>query len=203
MPGDACITVGCDPSKGGCVFTPLPDGTLAPGAPQVPGDCSSLLCIGGVTTLAVNDGDLPSSPSPCLLATCTSGVPALVPFPAGTPCPGGTCDGTGSCGGCITDSDCPGVAAECQHPVCTKGACTQWFAPGGASTSTQTTGDCAKLICDGAGEVLQLYDPTDYADDGNKCTAEFCQGLYVTVHVSMPDGTACGANHVCIAGACQ
>jgi cysteine-rich repeat protein len=46
----------------------------------------------------------------------------------------------------------------------------------------QTPGDCRKSVCDGAGKVKSVPDPTDVEDDNNPCTLDRCIGTTPTTH---------------------
>jgi hypothetical protein len=70
-----------------------------PEAMQIPGDCQEIRCANGVSSIEVDDGDVPGDPDEgdCLVSVCMSGVPAQVPTELGQPCAQGTCDAMGNC----------------------------------------------------------------------------------------------------------
>lgn len=96
----------------------------------------------------------------------------------GTGATGGGGPGGGGVGGvapeCGQPSDCPGVENACQWRTCEGGACGVAFAPEDTPTADVTTGDCAKLACDGLGGTKIVPDDTDVLDDGNECTTDSC-----------------------------
>ncbi len=102
---------------------------------------------------------------------------------------------------CETAGECPGETTDCQAPSCTEGSCGTDNTPAGTPTTTQTTGDCQQLQCDGKGNVFSAPDTSDVpADDGLECTADTCSGG-APVHTPKPDGTPCSLGS-CTAGVC-
>lgn len=76
------------------------------------------------------------------------------------------------------------------------------YSPVGTPTSAQVAGDCAALVCDGQGVVVQIYEPMDIQDDANECTTDSCT-VAGTVHAPKSTGTACSTRGtLCSAGAC-
>jgi hypothetical protein len=82
--------------------------------------------------------------------------------------------GTGGSGGCKVATDCPGTDDDCQQRTCTAGVCDVSFTANGTPTTTQTTGDCQKSLCDGAGNASVVNDDTDPLVDGDPCTDDVC-----------------------------
>ncbi|MFT3771238.1 MAG: hypothetical protein QM820_37965 [Minicystis sp.] len=105
---------------------------------------------------------------------------------------------------CATPQDCPGADTECQARTCNAGTCGIGVMPSGTPVEAQTAGDCQKNVCDGAGAIITVADPTDPQDDGDDCTLDACNGT-ATMHTSAPLHTACNQNggHYCDGnGAC-
>lgn len=80
-------------------------------------------------------------------------------------------------GGCLTVADCRVAEPACRVAVaCQEGVCVFEDAAEGKPLPEQTAGDCAQLVCDGAGSARQVPLPTDAPDDGNACTIDTCDG---------------------------
>ncbi|WP_437658457.1 hypothetical protein [Sorangium sp. So ce1182] len=93
-------------------------------------------------------------------------------------------------GGCITVSDCKSAEPACRTAVaCQDGACVFEDAAEGKPLAEQAAGDCALLVCDGAGSARQVPLPTDVADDGKICTIDRCDGT-TPVH-TLADAAPC------------
>jgi len=77
-----------------------------------------------------------------------------------------------------TDTDlskCPGPPDKrCGSATCIDGACAVKIVPG--PIASQKAGDCEKSICDSAGSVVKVEDPSDYYNDGAECTFDMCNG---------------------------
>ena len=90
---------------------------------------------------------------------------------------GGT-GGTGGTPGCTAVADCKAEETECHKAVaCDAGTCAFEDLADGKALSQQTPGDCAKRVCDGAGGVKLVAEPTDAPDDGKVCTVDSCAGM--------------------------
>jgi hypothetical protein len=93
----ACSKIDC--VVGACIFVSEPENTLV--ADTTTGDCHSNVCIAGIVTSIVDEGDLPVNTSECVVASCSmAGVPSTTSRPHGYPCTqngGRTCDGAVSC----------------------------------------------------------------------------------------------------------
>lgn len=124
--------------------------------------------------------------------------------------------GGGGAGGsppasCVVASDCPNPVPACRTTLaCDNGRCMFVDAPAGMPVPEQTPGDCAQVVCDGAGSTVTAPDAKDLEDDGNPCTVDLCKGS-TPIHTpaqqakvpcySGPPGTA-GVG-ICLAGVQQ
>jgi hypothetical protein len=104
-----------------------------------------------------------------------------------------TSAGTGNTPECKTPEDCVGSDNECAQRTCTDGICGVDYEKAGVVSTTQTAGDCQKLVCDGKGAVKTQADDTDLPDDGNPCRLDACKDGAPT-HDPAPSTTTCGAN---------
>ncbi len=105
---------------------------------------------------------------------------------------------------CTSASECPGTDTECMTKTCASGVCGFSFADDGAPVSAQTTGDCKKVVCDGAGGTKSIDFDSDLPNDGNGCTTDSCSSG-VPLHSNSGAGTSCSESggKVCDgAGAC-
>lgn len=97
---------------------------------------------------------------------------------SGTVTPGGTTTGGAECSAL---ADCAAGGDECRVAVaCDDGVCVFEEQPDGTPLMEQTAGDCAELVCDGAGEVKAVPLAGDLPDDGNACTVDACDGATPT-----------------------
>jgi hypothetical protein len=112
-------------------------------------------------------------------------------------------DGTGGGGGeggaigsCSVASDC-GVDTACISWSCPASECVaQAKAEGPLPDAAQAAGDCARLFCDGDGNLVGLPDDADLPSDGSECTADGCFGGD-EVYDPLPAGTPCGSGGQC------
>ena len=202
---DECKTRTCNAGACGMAFAP----SGQPLTTQTAGNCQQLQCDGtGTSTSAIDNGDVPVDGNQCTTDVCTAGVPANPPTAIGSTCSGGTCDGEGVCtggGGCLGPMDCPGTDTTCSFRTCTMGACGMAFAPNGTLSGSQTTGDCMKNMCNGAGSQVSAVDTGDVPNDGTQCTSDQCSGAGVPSNPPVTANTSCSQNdgNVCDgAGAC-
>jgi hypothetical protein len=87
--------------------------------------------------------------------------------------------GTGGCSGgaasCTDPSTCPAPAGECVIAICNSmGCCGTSNVGDNTAVSTQTKGDCKKVVCDGMGQTKSINDDADLPDDSNVCTTDLC-----------------------------
>jgi hypothetical protein len=114
----------------------------------------------------------------------------------------GGASGAGGTGGtapavpCATVNDCPGQDTECSTLVCTGGFCGADNAAAGTPISTQTAGNCQKLVCDGHGALTLIVDDTNVPNNGNPCTAALCTDG-VPSNPPVVAGTTCGGKLTC------
>lgn len=123
------------------------------------------------------------------------------------------------CVNCINDGDCPPSANECVVSSCDQGThtCTTTdLGPSHALSTGQTSGDCQKIVCNGAGGTESVDDFTDLPAPNSVCEINpSCEGTPAAPHFDpAPTGTNCTSdnnppNHVCgdtsnglIAGTC-
>ena len=141
------------------------------------------------------------TPAPsCSGNVCTAGVAVdCAASSQGCALPGG-------CGACNTVADCPTPPNECTVNTCSGNTCGTTF-PDMTHTlsSGQTAGNCQKLVCDGAGNIVTADDPTDPPPaSGTACaTSPTCSGSPLApTYTLQPTGTDCTADnklpkHVC------
>ncbi|WP_437681521.1 hypothetical protein [Sorangium sp. So ce131] len=78
---------------------------------------------------------------------------------------------------CVTIDDCAVAVPECRAAVaCEGGTCVFDDAIEGTPLQEQTDGDCAQLVCDGAGKTKLVPLESDAPDDDNVCTLDTCAG---------------------------
>ena len=78
---------------------------------------------------------------------------------------------------CATVADCAAEEPACRSAVgCEGGRCVFEDALEGTPLPEQTAGDCAELVCDGAGRVMVVARESDVPEDGNVCTLDACVG---------------------------
>jgi hypothetical protein len=121
---------------------------------------------------------------------------------------GGMGTGSTGTGGIMCSNpmkDCPAPVNECVTAICdTMGKCATTLVADGTAVTAQTTGDCKKVVCDGAALTKSVDDDTDAPDDMNDCTINACSK---GVSAPKPEvaGTACitaGGKFCDGAGAC-
>lgn len=161
---------------------------------QTPNDCEVVVCDGaGGTEVVDDDADVPFDGMECTDDVCTNGVPSNPPTMAAEPCAAGVCDGFGTCVGCNVPADCGGTNTFCQQITCISNMCGVNNAMYGLVLPpfSQTANNCQLAICDGAGAVTALEDPTDLPlPDGNDCTTEACANG-VALFPDLPINTLC------------
>ncbi|MDI1430434.1 hypothetical protein [Polyangium sorediatum] len=198
-----CTDDVCNIGTSKCVFTNI-DGLPTPGATQHPGDCKQKLCVNGKDTDVTDDMDVPVDVNPCTLDVCTMGTATNPPVSAGEPCEFGkpeVCDGASGCVECNEPADCGHLPQDdiCQQRSCDNHICGQTFAPDGTTFSSQTAGDCMRVVCDGAGATKEVVDDADLPNDDNACTKNVC----TNGEPSFPSeaiNTPCGAGLYCDGG---
>jgi hypothetical protein len=160
---------------------------------QTPGDCNKLVCDGAGNAGNVPDDDPSSDSNDCTTDTCSNGMNVHTPL-TDTPCNGGSgiCN-AGACVACNVPANCAGSDTLCQQRTCDNHVCGVFNVPNdGTPIGPQTTGDCMKNVCDGAGHITSANDDADVpADDGNLCTTETCSGG-VPAHPPVANGTVMG-----------
>ncbi|WP_438037700.1 RCC1 domain-containing protein [Sorangium sp. So ce128] len=83
-------------------------------------------------------------------------------------------------GGCLTVAECKADEPACRTATCQEGVCVFEDAAEGKPLPEQTAGDCAQLVCDGAGSAKQVPLPADTPDDRDICTIDACDGTTPT-----------------------
>lgn len=113
--------------------------------------------------------------------------------------------GTGGMTPCNGPGDCAGTDTDCTKITCTAGMCGTMHMGDGVATSNQSTGDCKKNVCDGAGNEKSIDDDGDLPTDGNDCTDDTCAGGVKTftpkglgASCNMNGGKKCTAGAVCV-----
>jgi hypothetical protein len=113
--------------------------------------------------------------------------------------------GTGGTGGGTTSTstggipcadpvkDCPAPANECVTAVCDSNQlCAVSNVPEGGPVTTQTPGDCKKVVCDGKGATKAIDDNLDLNDDAKECTTDTC-AAGVPANTPVATATKCGS----------
>ncbi|MBK9258797.1 MAG: hypothetical protein IPM54_03060 [Polyangiaceae bacterium] len=196
--GKPCTEDTCNASTGTCTFATL-DGLPTPGFVPVPGDCSQQICVNGVNTTIPDDFDLPSSDI-CKKGSCSMGMPSYTYMNSGAPCNpdgSGACNDMGVCMECAVAEDCPTPMPNngCKVPTCTNNKCGEMLVAAGTEVPSKT-GDCKKLVCDGAGGATVQNDDADVPFDSNLCTQDLCtNGVPMNPPEAM--GKECGGTKTC------
>lgn len=157
----------------------------------------------------------PSDTCECPLGTkecCPKGSSAgacttacLVPDQCAEDGAGGSGAGGGSGGGggggvCSTDSQCPQpVEAECGEGTCVKGTCKLSIHKG--PLPSQRYGDCKRRECDLKVVVVEVDDSSDFYNDLNQCTIDFCKDS-TPMSFTQADGSPCSGGGYCYQEAC-
>lgn len=120
--------------------------------------------------------------------------------------------GTGGEGGAAIAPECAAdtVAKDCAHlsaphphcgsVQCIENKCVLDIKPG--PVESQKYGDCKQVLCDAIGNLIEMDDDSDYYDDGNQCTIDFC--LNGAAHFVLPNGNQCpdAGEGYCYEGSC-
>jgi hypothetical protein len=189
-----------------CGFNNKPAGT--PLFSQTAGDCKKVQCDGSGSTMTVPDiNDKPVDGNACTDDVCAAdGTPSNPSVSAGTTCGSSLmCNGQGACVGCINASDCPGSDTICQQRTCTNGQCGVNNAAVGTLVPPPVAGDCKKVQCDGAGQIVTVADDNDLPVDGNSCTQDLCAAGLASnppqaagFSCSQMGGTRCNGAGMCV-----
>lgn len=109
---------------------------------------------------------------------------------------GGASNSSSSSGGaCSEAADCAGYPGTFCSPVaCAGGMCTTFPVNAGTPAADSTPGDCHSEVCDGAGGVVYLLDPSDVPGNGNECTPGTCGPQGQPAVTLAPKGTPCSQN---------
>jgi hypothetical protein len=145
----------------------------------------------------------------CTLVTDLDGLTSDTPATAGagggtggSAGAGGAATGPGGGGGassCTVVEDCS-EPAPCRQPTCIGGTCGSEPIDEGLLARDDALGDCLRRECDGAGNVVVIYDDADLPDDDNECTVDGCNSGSPSFDLQAT-GTPCGANDTQICGA--
>lgn len=150
------------------------DTQYAPGTECADGVCT---CVQEGHTLCCAPGD--TAPD-CFLACrpcsdCQEGWFSCAPGTAGT--------------ACENDAKCAGPPdPRCGAGRCVDRVCQVDIYPG--PLTSQVRGDCARLECTHAGEVVSRPDPSDLYNDGNLCTSDICSEENRPVNVPLDNGVS-------------
>jgi hypothetical protein len=188
----ACATRTC--TNHTCGVSAAAAGTVTPN--QVVGTCQQTQCDGAGNTKQVEDDqNLPTTTNVCLQAVCTAGVPSNPPQPVGTSCGGADeCDGAGDCVGCVKDSDC-GTNTDCVSFACVMSVCNTTFTAQGTPTTSQTSGTCQQIQCNGTGGTQSVEFDSNVPPSTSCITGVCTNGA--PGFVDLPQGTSCGATVEC------
>lgn len=105
---------------------------------------------------------------------------------------------------CTSESvakDCEGPPSpQCGSAICIDGKCALEIKEG--PIASQKYGDCKITRCTKHGELESIDDDTDFYNDGNQCTIDFC--LDGAAHFELSDGTQCpeAGDGYCYQGKC-
>lgn len=106
---------------------------------------------------------------------------------------GGTSTSTGGVACVDPAKDCPAPPNECVTAICDANKlCAVSNVAADTVTTTQTAGDCKKVVCDGNGATKAIDDNADINDDTKECTVDTC-AAGVPANTPKPVSTACGA----------
>ena len=82
---------------------------------------------------------------------------------------------------CAVVEDCVAEVPACRIAVaCEGGVCVFEVPIDGTPLAEQAPGDCAEIVCDGAGSTRLVQVTTDTEDDGDACTLDACDGTTPT-----------------------
>jgi len=159
---------------------------------QTLGDCLKNQCDGSGSIVSANDNaDIKDDSNPCTIDGCNAGLPTHVPAAAGGVCGvNQVCDAVGNCVGCVTAATCPGQDDECKTRTCAANVCSFAFMAAGTPVAAQTSADCKKNQCDGAGAIVSVADNSDLPVDAFQCTNNVCTAG-VPSNPPLAAGTAC------------
>ncbi|MEZ4269838.1 MAG: hypothetical protein R3F39_26055 [Myxococcota bacterium] len=191
---EPCTVDTCEPSAGGCVFTPRPDGAPCQGADlcleggtcqggycgggapvecAASGPCVQALCKPdlGCTTKSLADGAPCDDGDPCTQAgQCAGGACDVLPVPCkdGNPCTVDACDS--QAGGCVHTPTADGATCDPPNPCMTGGSCTGGECGGGTAVVCPPL-PCRVSACD---EATGACKPGAPLPDGTPCDAGLC-----------------------------
>jgi hypothetical protein len=140
-------------------------------------------------------------------ASCNTTGSCVAGSPTNCANTGKVCDPTAGCVTCNVDNDCPATGNECAPNVCTNHACVANNLGASHVFSQQNPHDCQKIVCNGAGGVTSINDPTDLPVSNTVCQINpACTGSPLAPSfTSQPAGTDCTADnqlpkHLCGSG---
>jgi hypothetical protein len=110
---------------------------------------------------------------------------------------GQVCNPLAGCVACNAPSDCPATGNECTTRTCTGNVCGVANLGATHTLSTgQSPGDCQKIVCNGAGGITSIDDPTDLPTSSTVClSAPACSGSPLTPSFTpATPGTDCTAD---------
>ena len=190
--GNECIDRTCDANA--CGTTNL-DQTHTLSTGQASGNCQKIVCNGAGGTVSVDDpADLPASNTVCLTVPACSGAPltpSFTPAAQGASCvadnqaPKKVCGGgakAGVCVECNSIADCPATGNECIAATCNNNVCGTTNLDQSHTLSTgQTSGNCQKIVCNGAGGTISIDDAADLPVSNTACLmSPACTGAPLT-----------------------
>jgi cysteine-rich repeat protein len=96
----------------------------------------------------------------------------------------------GSAGGCLHATSCLETGNFCVARACVEGECSTRDVAAGRALPGQNAGDCVRLECDGAGEVISVVDDADAPAAPRDCMAVACSDG-VAVQTPVARDSAC------------
>lgn len=189
-----CTTDTCNMTTGTCAHANVADGPV-PGYTPPTKNCETENCSSGMVVTVADDTNVPTSPTPCEIDSCSMMNVVMTAADAGVTC--GTnqvCDGKGNCVGCTQDSDCPSPG-PCKSVTCKVSNHTCVVA--NAAAESMCSGAAGAKVCDSNGNCVACVANTD-------CTIGTCQaGACVLAANGAPCTTSgdCTNGH-CVQGIC-
>ncbi|MEZ4294990.1 MAG: hypothetical protein R3B70_08425 [Polyangiaceae bacterium] len=130
-------------------------------------------------------------------ATCSAAGSCVAGATTDCSASGQLCDETLGCVECLSPADCPDPGNECVVATCSANVCGTMNLDQTHTLSTgQTSGDCQKIVCDGAGGTTSADDATDLPVSSSVCLINpACTGAPLTPSFDpAPTGTDCTAD---------
>lgn len=146
---------------------------------------------------SVND-DTTTSPTSTSVTSSTSGATGSTSTTSTTSSTSGGSSAGGAAPECEVDADC-GVSDHCATALCQAGQCNNIVHPAGHALPDQVAGDCAAIVCNGAGGTMSVPYPADAP--ASECATSICAPGPVLEN-PLEIGTACSGGLCDGAGVC-